>query len=57
MMLAILILAIWHPGQVLVGPESEFPKMTRKEKMAAKAAEKAEKAEKAQSRAERQGER
>ncbi|KAF9530893.1 RTA1 like protein-domain-containing protein [Crepidotus variabilis] len=32
MMLAFLILAIWHPGTVLVGPESEFPKKEKKSK-------------------------
>ncbi|KAB2575108.1 Rta1 domain protein [Lasiodiplodia theobromae] len=36
MMVAILLLAVFHPGRFLVGPESEFPKMSRKEKKAAK---------------------
>ncbi len=32
MMLALLILAVWHPGRFLVGPESEFPRVSRREK-------------------------
>ncbi len=32
MMVALLILAIWHPGRYLVGPESEFHKLSRREK-------------------------
>jgi hypothetical protein len=43
MVLAILILAVVHPGLVLRGPESEFP--TRKERKAEKKAIKAEKKE------------
>jgi hypothetical protein len=31
-MSALLILAIWHPGRYLVGPESEFYKLSRREK-------------------------
>jgi len=38
-MVALVILAIWHPGRYL-GPESEFPKISRKEKKAMKMAEK-----------------
>ncbi|KAL2258968.1 hypothetical protein VTK26DRAFT_7516 [Humicola hyalothermophila] len=45
MMLALLTLAIWHPGRFLVGPESEFPKVSRAEKKAAKAERKAAKRE------------
>lgn len=45
MMVALLILAIWHPGRYLVGPDSEFPKVSRKEKKAAKAERKAAKRE------------
>ncbi|KAH9894680.1 hypothetical protein F4778DRAFT_286687 [Xylariomycetidae sp. FL2044] len=37
MMLALVILAVWHPGRTLVGPESEFPtKKSRAEKKAEK---------------------
>lgn len=36
MMVALLLLAIFHPGRYLVGPESEFPRLSRKEKKAAK---------------------
>ncbi|OJD31022.1 rta1 domain protein [Diplodia corticola] len=43
MMVALLLLAVFHPGRSLVGPESEFPKMSRKEKKAAKRERKAEK--------------
>jgi hypothetical protein len=43
MVLAVLILAVLHPGMVLKGPESEFP--TRKERKAEKKAVKAEKKE------------
>jgi len=35
-----------HPGRVLVGPDSEFPKLNRKEKKLLKAQNKAAKAEK-----------
>jgi hypothetical protein len=43
MMLAILALAVVHPGRVLSGPESEFPHLSRKEKKAVKQAKKDEK--------------
>ena len=43
MVLAIALLAVIHPGLGLKGPDSEFPKLTRKEKKAIKAAKKAEK--------------
>ncbi|KZP21963.1 hypothetical protein FIBSPDRAFT_931397 [Athelia psychrophila] len=43
MSLALLAMSIGHPGRTLVGPDSEFPHLTRKEKKAAKAAGKAEK--------------
>ena len=47
MMLAILILAVFHPGRTLVGVDSEFPRLTRKEKKAIKKAKKdAKKADK-----------
>ncbi|KXX74504.1 Protein RTA1 [Madurella mycetomatis] len=36
MMVASLILVIYHPGRYLVGPDSEFPRLSRKEKKAAK---------------------
>jgi len=32
MMVALLVLAIWHPGRTLKGPGSEFPHLSRKEK-------------------------
>ncbi|KAK3906177.1 RTA1 like protein-domain-containing protein [Staphylotrichum tortipilum] len=32
MMVALLILAVWHPGRYLVGPDSEFPRLSRREK-------------------------
>jgi hypothetical protein len=40
MMVALLILAIWHPGRSLVGPDSQFPKETKAEKKAERAAKK-----------------
>ncbi|KAF8817168.1 hypothetical protein BYT27DRAFT_7237618 [Phlegmacium glaucopus] len=45
MAIALFIMCISHPGRTLIGPDSEFPKVTRKEKKAAKAAKKAEKLE------------
>lgn len=50
MLLALTLLNIVHPGSVLRGPESEFPRMSRKEK---KALKKAKKEEKKQRRAEK----
>lgn len=38
-------MCLWHPGRTLVGPDSEFPKLSRKEKKAIKKAKKAEKLE------------
>jgi hypothetical protein len=43
MLLALLILALFHPGRFLVGPDSEFPKLTRADKRALKEQRKAEK--------------
>ena len=43
MSIALFIMCISHPGHTLIGPDSEFPTVTRKEKKAAKAAKKAEK--------------
>lgn len=36
MFLALLVFHIYHPGKVLVGPDSEYPKLTKEEKKAAK---------------------
>src|SRR5215471_11541285 len=44
MMVAIFVLIIWHPGRTLVGPESDFPRLSRKEKKALKQEKKAKKA-------------
>jgi len=44
MMVCLLLLAIIHPGRSLQGPDSEFPKKSRKEKKAEKQAKKDEKA-------------
>jgi hypothetical protein len=30
-LLALLLLSVMHPGRVLVGPESEFPRLSRRE--------------------------
>ena len=43
MLLALTVLAIVHPGLVLRGPESEFPKMSRREKKTMKQQKKEEK--------------
>lgn len=44
MFLAFLLLNIFHPGRVLTGPESEFPRLSRAEKKKLKQERKAEKA-------------
>jgi len=46
MFFAVLLLNIWHPGRYLVGPESEFPKLSRQEKKALKREKKERKREK-----------
>lgn len=46
MALALILLNLLHPGMVLRGPDSEFPKRTRAEKKAAKQQKKREKQEK-----------
>lgn len=43
MFLALFILNVFHPGRVLVGPESEFPRLTRAKKEQLKQEKKAEK--------------
>jgi hypothetical protein len=43
MFIAILLLNVLHPGRVLVGPESEFPSLTRKQKKELKRVQKEEK--------------
>ncbi|KAK4150434.1 RTA1 like protein-domain-containing protein [Chaetomidium leptoderma] len=45
MMLALLVLAVFHPGRYLVGPESEFTRLSRKEKKALKLEKKAARSE------------
>ncbi|KAF3931086.1 hypothetical protein ABW20_dc0106617 [Dactylellina cionopaga] len=46
MSIACITWNVFHPGRFLVGPESEFPRLTRKEKKALKAEKKREKEEK-----------
>jgi sRNA-binding protein len=46
MMLTLLILAVIHPGRYLLGPTSEFPRISRKEKKALKREKKAARIEK-----------
>lgn len=41
MMVAFLIVAIWHPGRYMVGPESEFPRVSRRERKQRKREKKA----------------
>lgn len=36
MFLALLLLSVMHPGRILVGPQSDFPRLSRKEKKSAK---------------------
>lgn len=43
MMVAFLVLAIFHPGRFLVGPDSEIPKISRLEKKQLKQDRKASK--------------
>jgi hypothetical protein len=43
MLLALLILCVFHPGRILAGAESEFPRLSRKEKKAIKKEKKAQK--------------
>jgi len=52
MFLALLIFNLYHPGRVLIGPESEYPKLTKEEKKMAKEEKKRLK-EKKQSKRER----
>jgi hypothetical protein len=42
-LIALVLLNIMHPGFVLRGPDSEFPKLSRKEKKALKQQKKQEK--------------
>lgn len=43
MFLSLVVMSIFHPGRVLKGPDSEFPKLSRREKREIKAAKKAAK--------------
>ncbi|KAI9826787.1 MAG: hypothetical protein M1819_007258 [Sarea resinae] len=43
MLFAVFLMNFTHPGRVLVGPESEFPRISRKEKKRLKAEKKADK--------------
>lgn len=55
MLLALLILCVFHPGRILVGAESEFPRVSRKEKKAIKKEKKdKKKAEKEEKKARKQ---
>lgn len=53
MLIALVALSALHPGYVLVGPESSFPKLTKAEKKMKKEQRKVEKAEKKQVKADR----
>jgi cytochrome c1 len=55
MMVALLILAIMHPGRFLQGPNSSLPRLSRAEKKAKKEAKKADKAAKKDAKAARKG--
>ncbi|KIH94054.1 RTA1 domain protein [Sporothrix brasiliensis 5110] len=55
MALCLVLLALMHPGRLLRGPNADLPRISRKERKAAKAAKKAaRKDEKAQRKAEKQ---
>ncbi|KAJ4357099.1 hypothetical protein N0V95_002755 [Ascochyta clinopodiicola] len=41
MFLALLLLSVMHPGRVLIGPDSDFPRLSRKEKKILKQEKKA----------------
>ncbi|CAG7936096.1 unnamed protein product [Penicillium salamii] len=56
MFLGIIALNVFHPGHILRGPDSTFPRLTRAEKKEAKAQKKAIKMEKKQRRKGSQGE-
>ncbi|KAH6611789.1 RTA1 like protein-domain-containing protein [Chaetomium sp. MPI-SDFR-AT-0129] len=59
MMVALLIVAIWHPGRYMVGPESEFPRVSRRERKQRKREKKAavREAKEAKKQAKRDGKR
>ncbi|KAI9754743.1 MAG: hypothetical protein M1815_005442 [Lichina confinis] len=57
MMVALLILVIIHPGRTLVGPDSSFPRLSRKEKKAIKKEKKEAKKARRDEKAERRGSR
>ena len=46
MVVALALFNVIHPGKVLVGPESGFPKLSKQEKREAKALNRAQKEEK-----------
>ena len=46
MFLALVVFLIYHPGRVLKGPDSEFPKLSKEEKLSRKVEKKRIKAEK-----------
>ena len=56
MTLALTLLNIMHPGFVLRGAESEFPRMTRSEKKAIKAQKKEEKRQRKEDKRQRKAE-
>jgi len=41
MMVALLIIAVWHPGRYMAGPDSEFPRVSRRERKQRKREKKA----------------
>ncbi|KAJ7282298.1 RTA1 like protein-domain-containing protein [Mycena rebaudengoi] len=45
MFIALALWNVWHPGKVLIGPDSEFPKRSRAQKRAEKAQKKEAKAQ------------
>jgi hypothetical protein len=53
MFLALLVFHIYHPGKVLVGPDSEYPKVTKEEKRLRKEQKRAVKQEKKRAKSEK----
>jgi hypothetical protein len=53
MWVALVLWNVWHPGKILVGPDSEFPTKSRAQKRGEKAEKKAEKALKKEEKAQK----
>jgi hypothetical protein len=56
MFLALILYHIYHPGRVLVGPDSEYPELSKEEKAARKEEKAARKEEKRRAKGEKRSE-